>query len=184
MKYKVTQSYLKTKEKLIAAFCQYNDAIIFITKKASQDEVDKKKSLYRIYDDFNLVQQFAQQVPIITDSEDAESYSNAQFSFRVERQPIRSVERTTIACFNDVDEANLFVSCKCSIDEENSDTYLIYKGKLLIATLNRNTLEHQIIRDKAREEGRKGATLSPLSKRPTPPGGPEDYWVENENDDE
>jgi hypothetical protein len=185
MKYKVTKHYLKTKEGLIAAFSDLNDARVFIAKKITHDEMNRTKTIYRIYDDNELVQEFNNEVQAFSDPEDAETYSNAQFIFNVRVQLQNSLERITIAYFNDKEDADLFVTGKCSGDKSDSrDTFLIFKEHVLIATLNKNIIDNKVLKDVASSGNGTGATLSPLSKRPTPPGGPGDYWVEKKEDDE
>ncbi len=185
MKYKVTKHYLKTKEALIAAFSDLKDAGIFIAQKITHDEINRTKALYRIYDDNELVQEFNNETQAFTDPEDAETYSNVQFPFNVKIQATNSLERITAAYFNDEGDANLFVTGKCSRDDKSDsrDTFMIFKDQVLIATLNRNIMDNKTLKDLGSSGNGAGATLSPLSRRPTPPGGPSDYWV-GENDDE
>ena len=118
--------------------------------------------------------------------EDPESYSNAKYFFNVKMQDLNSLKRTTLAYFNDKEDANLFVRGKCSNvnKTENLDTFMIFKDQVLIATLTKNILDNQTLRDLSSSEITKGATLSPLSTRPTPPGGPADYWKESKEFDE
>ena len=184
MKYNVTKHYLKTKEGLIAAFSDLNDAQIFVAIKQTHDEINRNKVLYRIYDENELVQEFKNEIQSLTDPEDAETYSNAQFSFTVKIQSAKSLERIIVACFNDKEDANLFVSNKCSREDtaDSGQTFLIFKDQILFATLNRNIMDKKALTDLDISGKGTGATLSPLSRRPTPSGGPGDYWVDNNDD--
>lgn len=186
MKYKVTKHYLKTKDVLIAAFSALNDAEIFIAQKLTHDEINRTKTLYRIYDDNELVAEFNNETQLFTEPEDAETYSNAQFSFNVTIQVTNSLERITIAYFNDEADANLFVIDKCSREDksDSGDTFLIFKDQVLFATLNRYLIDNKALKSSGIAGNSTGVTLSPLSRRPIPPGGPSDYWVEKNDDDE
>jgi hypothetical protein len=120
-------------------------------------------------------------------SKNSQILCNAKYFFNVRVQDLNSLERTTLAYFNDKEDANLFVRGKYSnINKtEGLDTFMIFKDQVLIATLTKNVLDNQSLRDIFSSETFKGATLSPLSTRPTPPGGPADYWKESrEFDDE
>ncbi|MDP1602792.1 MAG: hypothetical protein Q8M03_05955 [Legionella sp.] len=186
MKYKVTKHYIKTKENLIAAFSDFNDAKIFIAKKITQDEVNRTKVLYRIYDDNELAQEFSKDTHEFNEPEDAETYSNAHFAFQVKRQALNSLERIPIACFNDKKDANLFVTGKCSTEDESDPgaIFLIFNAQVLCETINKTILENHSLKDSEASGKATGATLSPLSTRPVPPGGPGNYWVEKSEDDE
>lgn len=188
MKYNVTKHHLKTKEKLIAAFTNLKDARILIEKKITNDEINNIKTSYRIYDDLELVQEFNNAPHAFAEPEDPEAYSYAQFSFGVQVQPMNSIERTTVAYFNYTEDAHLFITGKFSTNDEKGalDTYLIFKGNILIATINKNTIENKAIRDLASTRTGKGSTSGSLSQspvpRPTPAGGPSNYWAENDEE--
>lgn len=184
MKYKVTKLYLKSKETLIAAFVDFNDARIFINLKLSSDERNTIKALYRIYDDLELVNEFNNEVQAYAEPEDPEAYSNAKFSFNVKKQDENSLDRTIVGYFKDKEDAKLLIVGKyLNTDKAGAlDTYMIFKDRVLIATLNKYILDNKALQDQISSGTGKGATLSPLSTRPTPLGGPGDYWKEQEDD--
>jgi hypothetical protein len=186
MNYKVTKLYLKSKELLIADFSYLNDAKIFIKQKISQDEINKHSSLYRIYDDLELVNEFNNGVQAYGDPEDSETYNNAKFLFMVKMQSVNSQESSTVAGFNDKADADLFVIGQYSHNDKAGDLnrFMIYKDHLLIATLTKNILDNKALKDLVSSGTGQGATLSPLSTRPTPPGGPGDYWKEQSDKEE
>jgi hypothetical protein len=186
MNYKVTKLNIKSKELLIADFSYLNDAKIFINQKISQDEINKHSSLYRIYDDLELVNEFNNGVQTYGEPEDSETYNNARFSFMVKVQSVDSLDTSTVACFNDKADADLFVSGKYSNNDKVADltSFMIYKDHLLIATLTKNILDNKALKDLVSSGTGQGATLSPLSTRPTPPGGPGDYWKERSEQEE
>jgi hypothetical protein len=177
MKYKVTRRQLKTKDKLIAAFCASEDAKVFITKKIAKDTADKMKSAYRLYDDLDLLQEYNSETFSSIDTEDAEAYIDAKFTFNVRIQPANTLDRTKIACFNDKADASLFISSKCA--SHAMDSFLIFKDEVLISTLNKNMLDNQAIRTSGSTDSSKH--LSPLATRPTPAGGPKDYWIDKDD---
>jgi hypothetical protein len=186
MNYKVTKHYLRTKEILIAAFSYLNDAELFLAKKLNQDEKAETKVLYRIYNDFELEKEFNNGVQSFSEPEDAETYNKAKFVFDVTIQATSSLERITVAYFNNEEDAHLFVVEKCSREDKSDfgDTYLIFKDQILFATLNRTIIDNKALKSQGSAGNSTGATLSPLSSRPTPPGGPGDYWVEKKDENE
>lgn len=186
MKYQVTKHYLKTKEALIASFFDLNDAKIFIAEKLKCDDINRTNILYRLYDDNELIQEFNHENLSLIDAEDAETFSNHQLPYQVKIQAINALDRISVAYFNDEDDANLFVAAKCYRDDKSHacDTFLIFKNQILSTTLNKNILDNQALKDRLSSGNGHGATLSPLSTRPTPAGGPPDYWIDKNDDHE
>jgi hypothetical protein len=62
--------------------------------------------------------------------------------------------------------------------------FLTFKDKVLIDTVNRTIIANRKKEYIGSSGTEKGSTykLSPLSTRPTPDGGPADYWVKDENE--
>lgn len=186
MKYKVTSRYLKSKERLIALFAANNDARMFIGEKISNDEQMKQGLVYRLYDELELIQEFNDKRVLSREIEDPETFNDADCVFSVVTQPDHSFDRSTIALFSNNEDANLFISSKLTKDSSSitNDTFMIFKAKILIATLNKNIIEHKALKNINSSGNSTGAILSPLSTRPTPPGGPKDYWVEKNDENE
>lgn len=186
MIYNVTKLFLKTKEALIATFADLKDAEAFIATKLAQDEINHLNVLYRIYDENELIREFNKELQASIEPDDAETFSKAQFSYNVQVQSLPSLERIILACFNDKDDASLFITNKCSGEakSDSGNTFFIFKEQVLLATLNRAIMDHKILKDSEPSGQSTGATLSPLSRRPTPPGGPGDNWVEKTEDNE
>lgn len=185
MNYKITKQYLKSEEQLIAAFYELNDARIFTAKKSVIDETEGNKLIYRIYDDFELVHVSNESNLFISQSEDPETYSNPQFLLKVMIKPADTLERKTIAYFNNKEDANLFIVGKSATETARSiDLFFIFKGDLLIETLNKNIIDHRAQRAEGSGGNEKGSKFrpTPLTSRPTPPGGPSDCWVEDDED--
>jgi hypothetical protein len=184
VKYKVTKQYLKAKETLLATFHDVHDAHLFVEKKISIDEEERRKVVYRLYDDFDLLQVFNKEIPFTLEADDAENYDGVQFKFQVTYQPANTSEQSTLACFNTKDDANLFAFSKCSSSPVD-DLYFIYKEGILIDTINKQIVATRSSLKEGSTGNTKGATFrpSPLSTRPTPPGGPGDCWVEDDSND-
>lgn len=184
LKYNVTTLYSKSKEYLIASFRSLQDAMSFITQKMEQDEINKLASLYRIYNDSELLNEFNNEVKTLVDPEDPEAYSNAKFSFTVQAQNTNALERDTVAYFNDKDDARLFIINKFRADDKSVDlaTFMIYKNQVLIATITKNLIDKEELKGLIASGESTGPSLSPLPTRPTPPGGPGDCWKEPKED--
>lgn len=184
MKYKVTKLYLKSREELIAAFLNFNDATLFIAAQLSQDEVSRIKTLYRIYDESELLYESNKENQVFHDSEDAETFGDTQFSFDVKIQSNNSLERMSLAYFNEEENAIAFITEKCSKSDNKNDVdnFLLFKNQVLISTLNKIMIANKALNDLISSEKSSSVTLSPLSTRPTPQGGPRDYWVEKNDE--
>ena len=192
MNYKVTEHYARGEEKLIAEFNVLYQARIFMTKKVSIDDEEEKQIIYRVYGDNELLHVLNQANISTAYAKYAEGngdFNNAaRFIFNVKINTADSLESEIIAQFYNKNDANLFVVCL--FDDKNivhdNDLFLIYEGKYLIDTANKITID---ARKKASSTSGgnnqdSAYTLSPLSMRPTPRGGPADYWVEKKDDDE
>ena len=57
MEYGVTEQYARSEEKFIAKFSDLNDATIFIAQKSSNDNIESKKLIYRLYNESELLQE-------------------------------------------------------------------------------------------------------------------------------
>ena len=192
MNYKITEHYARGEEKLTAEFNELNEALLFITKKSALDGEDSKMLIYRLYDDNELVHELNKENISVTHAKYAEGngdFTNtAPFTFQVMVKTIDSLERQTVAQFNDINDANLFVISQFEDNNtlHDEDLFLIFKDKVLIDTVNKTIS----IKRKPEYRGSKSSesgspyNLSPLSTRPTPTGGPPDYWVKNEDADE
>jgi hypothetical protein len=192
MTYNMTEQYARGEEKPIASFNELNDATNFMAKKSSIDEGERKKAIYRLYDDTDLLQQLNRDGIITSNAAYADGNRDFDtmppFACKVMFQLVDTTERKSIASFNDKNNAKLFVINKCGVDHPTSDNdlFFIYQNNNLIDTLNKIIIGHQ----KKKTEGssssgkEKGATFrpSPLPTRPVPPGGPTDCWDENEDD--
>ena len=192
MNYKITEHYARGEEKLIAEFNELKEARFFITKKSSIDEPERKKVIYRLYDDQELLCELNRESISVTHAKYAEGngdFNNATpFIFQVMIKTMDSLERKAIAQFNDKNDAILFVVSLCEADDvlHGNDLFLIFKDQVLIDTLNTAVIANRKKESGGSSGNEIGSTykLSPLSTRPTPGGGPADYWVKNEDDDE
>jgi len=190
MNYKITKHYARGEEQLIAGFNELNDARFFMKKRSSIDDLERKKVIYRLYDDQELLHELNIENISITHAKYAEGTSDfniaAPFIFLVMIQNIGSLERKTIAQFNDKNDANLYIVCKFEDEHTapDNDLFLIFKGKILIDTVNKSIIANRKKESSTSSGQDKGSTykLSPLATRPTPGGGPADYWVKNEDE--
>lgn len=187
MNYKITEHYERGEEKLIARFNELNDARLYMAKKSSLDEEDKKKIIYRVYDEEDeLLHEFNHENIFVTHAKYAEGngdFNNTDsFIFEVMIKPWDALERKAVAQFTDKNDALLFVSCKFEADNRphDKDLFFIFKNNNLIDTLNKTINDNR--KRESQESSREGknstSRLSPLSTRPTPSGGPPDYWVD------
>jgi hypothetical protein len=191
MNFKMTEHYARGEEKLIAAFSELNEATHFLTKKASLNEVERKKIIYRLYDDGELLHELNTENSSSIHAKYAEGngdFSNAALlTFQVLIKTFDSLEKKTIAQFNDTSDAYLFIVSQfdCNDTVHDNDLFFIVKSNLLIDTVNKSIIEHRNKESGGSNSNESGSSykLSPLSTRPTPGGGPPDYWVRNEDDD-
>ena len=191
MSYKITEQYARGEENPIAEFSEINDAKLFITKKSAVDDEQDKQIIYRLYDDSELLQEVNKKRISIAYAKYAEGdcdiQNSVRFSFNVKVQPPHSLERKNIAALNDKNDAELFIIGKCESDETIDDTslFLVLKENLLMDTLSKHILANRKKETGGSSGNETGSTFrpTPLSSRPTPPGGPSDYWVDNEDDE-
>lgn len=184
----MTEHYARGEEKPIAAFDELDDARMFLTKKSDVDDEERKKVIYRLYDDQDLLYEINKEGVSATHALYAEGngyFSDAvPFSFQVMIESYHSLERKTVAQFAIQTDASLFARCKSAEDNtfDANDLLMILKDNCLIETLNKTIIANQKKEssDSGTETG-SSYTLSPLSTRPTPSGGPPDYWVKNED---
>lgn len=190
MNYKITGQYARGEEKPIAEFHQLNDANIFLDKKISNDEIQHKKLVYRLYDESELLKKFNNEEISVTYAQyedgDSDFINPMPFIFNVVMQIANSIERNSIANFNDENDANLFVMGKCETDNtvEENDLFCILKGRILIKTLNKVIITNQKMKSDASEASQSGAIFypTPTPIRPKPPGVPSDFWVEKDDE--
>lgn len=190
MEYKITEQYARGEEKPIAEFIEINDANIFMIKKLVNNDLENKKIVYRIYDDSELLQEFNKDNILIAYAQYADGNSEISsvigFLFNIMMSNTSSLDRIPIANFNDRNDANLFIACKCeSTAVTDSDLFFIYKGRDLIDTSSRVIINHRAKESEGSSSNEKGAKFrpTPMPSRPTPPGGPSDYWVEDDDKD-
>jgi hypothetical protein len=189
MNYKITEQYSRGEEKIIAEFAVLHDARFFITKKSSMDDEERKKIIYRIYDDYDLLHELNNANISTGYSKYAEGNGDLNntvpFIFQVRIGTADSLERTEIAQFHLKKDASLCISGKFELDNtvHSNAIFLIYKGQVLIDTVNKAIIEKRKSGGIEGNEAGARATLSPLSTRPTPGGGPADYWVEKNDED-
>lgn len=190
MEYKITEQYARGEENPIAEFIEINDANIFMIKKLANNDLENKKIVYRIYDDSELLQEFNKDNISIAYAQYADGNSEisnvVDFIFNIMMGNTSSLDRIAIANFNDRNDANLFIACKCeSTEVTDSDLFFIYKGRDLIDTSSRVIINHRAKESEESRGNEKGAKFrpTPMPSRPTPPGGPSDYWVEDDDTD-
>ncbi|WP_019215422.1 hypothetical protein [Legionella tunisiensis] len=189
MRYKITEHYARGEEKLIAEFHELNEARFFIAKKPLLMR-KQEKIIYRLYDDNELLHELNKASISITHASYAEGNSDfnnaAPLIFQVMVKTMNSLEKEIIAQFHDKHDAKLFIECKIEVDQtiHDGDLFFIFKNKILIDTANKIIIANRK-KEAARSAGNeKSRTLSPLPTRPTPSGGPPDYWVDKRDDDE
>ena len=192
MDYIITEHYARGEEKPIAAFNELDEAKLFMTQKKSINEKGKKQVIYRLYDDDELLHELNQEGISTSHAKYAEGNSDFSstppFHFQVMIKTTNSLERKTIAEFDDKNDAYLFIVSKFEQDNttHENDLFFIFKDKISIDTVNKTIIANRKIESGGSSGNKQGSTykLSPLSTRPTPGGGPPDYWVKNEDDDE
>lgn len=192
MHYMVTLHYARGEEKWIASFDSTNEARLFLSKKSSIDEEEGKKVIYRLYGDQELLQEWNKDNISVTCALYADG--NADFDnvppgvFKVMKNSVNPLQKTPMAQFYAQNDAMLFIvsAFEAENDPYANDVFFIFKGNLLMHTVNKSILEKRKKGSVSASDKEKGSTyqISPLSTRPTPGGGPPDYWVEKEDTDE
>lgn len=191
MNYTITEQYAKGEERILAEFDEWRDASLFITKKAAKNEEEKKKALYRLYHEDDLVQELNKESISTGFARYAEGNGDLDnpslFSFQV--LLIREdLTRTLTAQFINRKDCLWFITIK--FKEEGSlldnETFLIMKDQILFDTINKSIIKHWEEQSDSSRTGDNSSAykLSPLSTRPTPQGGPADYWVKNDDQTE
>lgn len=191
MDYIITEQYARGEEKPIAEFIDLSEARQFMIKKSSVYAEESKKVICRLYNDYELLHELNKESISIAHAKYAEGdgdFNNRPpFIFQVMIQTMDSLERKKIAQFNDKSDAYLLVECKFESNNgvNDNDLFLLFKDKILIDTLNKTTINKRKKQSDRSSDNEKGSTykISPLSTRPTPGGGPADYWVKNDEDE-
>ncbi|CEG57749.1 hypothetical protein [Legionella fallonii] len=193
MQYRVTEHYARGEEKLIAEFSELPDTKIFTAEKLALAAIDRKKLIYRIYDDAELLHEFNEQQISIAYANYADGHADisqvVSFPFSVMLKTKEATEKRNIANFNDKEDVYLFVFSKCKSDNivQDSDLFFITKdGQYLLDTLNKVICASRQKQSSSDSTDDKGERFSPtaLPSRPKPPGEPGDYWIEDNSDDE
>lgn len=190
MKYTVTKQFSRSNEILIAQFIEWNDAKIFLSKTVAGDDKERKKLIYRVYDDSGLLHEYNKEHISVAYAKYAEGdydFSNdIVFLFQVLIKRNGVEERNAIASFNDKSDAMLFIMGKCDSDNllDENDLLFICKGQILIATSSKNIIANK--KKMGLDAGGQGTEATfrptPLSTELLPPGGPGDCWVEKEDE--
>ncbi|WP_131794978.1 hypothetical protein [Fluoribacter gormanii] len=189
MRYIITEQFARGEENVIAEFSYLNDSHLFIAKKLAHTELEKQKIIFRLYDDSDLLKEFNRENISVSHAKYAEGNGDLNFvqlSFYVMIKTENEPEKKKIANFNDKDDANLFMVGKCESDEtlHDSDLLFLFKEQNLMDTLNRTITIHrkkETTRFAGNEKGTKFHP-TPMPRRPTPPGGPSDCWIEEDEE--
>jgi len=191
MAYKATKQFARGEEKLIAEFSVLKEAIFFITKKSSIDADERKKTIYRLYDDNGLLQVVNKENISFTQANYADGngeFNNTlPFTFQLKISTGNSSESETVAQFYDKNDAYLFVLKLLEADaRQDNELLFLFKEKVIMDTLSKSIVANRLEKSDSSLVNEKGSTrhLSPLSTRPTPSGGPPDYWVETDDGDD
>ncbi|CAM2925563.1 Uncharacterised protein [Legionella steigerwaltii] len=189
MQYKITEQFARGEEKVIAEFNEFSDTKLFITKKIANSDQEKQKIIYRLYDDSDLLHELNKENISVAYAKYAEGNGDLnliQLPFLLMSKQENLQAKREIARFAEQNDANLFMMTKCETDTttQDNDLFFLFKNQSLIDTLNRVINSHRQ-KEAVRFTGNeKGATFhpTPLPNRPTPPGGPSDCWIENDED--
>lgn len=191
MRYKITEQFARGEEKVIADFSELNDTHIFLAKKSANADLEKQKIIFRLYDNSDLLHEINRETISVAHANYAEGNGDlylVQLPFHVMFKGQDVLEKREIANFNDKNDANLFIISKCESDEsiQDNDLFFLFKEQNLIDTLTRIINTHRGKEAMRTTKNEKGAKFhpTPMSRRPTPPGGPSDCWVEEEVDDD
>ncbi|QEY52262.1 hypothetical protein [Legionella longbeachae] len=191
MRYKVTEQFARGEEKAIAEFRELSDAKIFIDQKQENTRIETQKIIFRLFDDFDLLHEFNENNSSVAYAKYADGNGDLniiKFPYHVMIKAQHATDKKCIANFIDKINANLFVISKCDNDDavDENDLFFIFKEQNLIDTLNKILCIHRKIKSDRSKENERGAKFhpTPLSRRPTPPGGPSDCWIEENNENE
>ncbi len=189
MRYKITEQFARSEEKVIAEFSELNDSRIFIAKKLTTAELEKQKIIFRLYDDSDLLHELNRENISVAYAKYAEGNGDlnlTQLPFHVMVNAENTLEKREIANFNDKNHANLFIMSKCESDKTLGDNalFFLFKEQNLIDTLNKTIGIHRKKETTRFTGNEKGAKFhpTPMPRRPTPPGGPSDCWIEEDSD--
>ncbi|WP_115707795.1 hypothetical protein [Legionella sainthelensi] len=191
MRYKISEQFARGEEKAIAEFKEFNDAKIFIDQKQENTQIEKQKIIFRLYDDCDLLHEFNEYNSTVAYAKYADGngdFNIIKFPYHVMIKAQHATDKKCIANFIHKINANLFVISKCNRDAllNENDLFFIFKEQNLIDTLNKIICIHRKTKSDRTDDNEKGAKFhpSPLPKRPIPPGGPSDCWIEENNGDE
>lgn len=189
MRYKITEQFARGEEKVIAEFSELNDTRIFLAKKLESADLEKQKIIFRLYDDSDLLHELNRENISVSYAKYAEGNGDLnliQFPFHVLIKLEDSLEKRGIANFNNKNDANLFIINKCESDETVQDNtlFFLFKEGNMIDTLSRVVSTHRKNEAARFAKNEKGARFhpTPLPNRPTPPGGPSDCWIEEDDE--
>jgi len=188
----VTSQFARGEEKLIALFESIDHARLFLLNKSYRDDEEGKKIIYRLYKNQDLLQVWNKDNISISSALYADGISDfdnpSLCIFEVMINYINYNQRTPIAKFNVELDAMLFIisAFKAENDIHANDVFFIFKGQLLMHTVNKSILEKQKngLSGTSNQDNSSKYQISPLSTRPTPSGGPPDYWVKKDDTEE
>lgn len=189
MQYKITEQFARGEEKAIAEFYDLYDSRIFLAQKIADADLEKQKIIFRVYDDSELVHESNRAHISISYAKYAEGNGDlalAQLPIHLMIQSTPSTQKINIANFHIRNDAYLFATQKCELDDRIKDNtlFFIYQEKNLIDTVSKTVI---INRKKeaaryTRNENKAVFHPTPLSIRPKPPGGPSYCWIEEDDE--
>tara|TARA_R110000868_G_scaffold238863_1_gene493370 strand:- start:391 stop:969 length:579 start_codon:yes stop_codon:yes gene_type:complete len=189
MNYQITQHYAKGEEERIAEFSVLHQAKLFLTKKSMLAAEAKKQIIYRLYDNEDVLQtsnNMHVSVAFATYAEGNGDFNRAEpLEFQVWMKANDDSKQQAIARFHDQKDAYLYVTCLYeSYQDEQNTVFFIYQNQNLITILDKTKIKNQnkeLAQNRGSNQG-STAHMSPLSTRPTPDGGPPDYWVNHDDE--
>lgn len=188
MQFVVTEHYARGEEKIIAEFKDVDDGKIFISEKCIRNDIERKKCIYRLYNDTpELLHEVNKDNISVSHANFAESdyyFNRDSLLFLVMMKPFAAEDRQTLAQFGSKNDAHLFIAGKCAKEKmiQDNDLFFIFNGRILLETLSKNIIaDRQLTAGDNQNQGVR-FNPSPLSTRPLPPGAPPDSWREDEEE--
>jgi hypothetical protein len=187
MRYKTTRQYARGEEVLVAAFCDLEDLALFLDQKSATTKVDHQSLVFRVYEDMDLIHELNPDQLTTAHARYADGSAfldivSLPFKVLVKREP--SSMHQALACFQDKDDATLFIASKCE-DEQvgGSELFLLMKGPNLMETSNKAIHAHQKLSAEKPQKQESKFRIRPMQKGLKPQGSPGDFWIEEDEDE-
>ena len=144
MRYQVTEQYRRGEERFIAEFSSYMDWEVFKAFRVREDETQRRRILYRLYENSELIEIVNETQLCTASAQYAEGGRLIEISPSLIYRLILRAQDTAQeqACFDYYSDVKLFLAHRCVYDQYlgEHDVFCVFKHDTLVETFPVYTL--------------------------------------------